>query len=676
MAYSITKCELSGVYSGTGTPIHTFDLLAETANFAHGELLHLQVDFQRSTGAFVNGQTFLFNPCFFAASPYAPALPDRLGWVIDIVDIAAGTFGVRFVGNGATLTYLERNYTLTVAKIATDEISVSLLFFAGQDLFQYIQGQGIVNRLFLQSSGIGQRITELTQPNVYSAGGYLEFLLVEVNPATLLPAPTSPSTDPYVRSPLNPSQKTFSQQVFGRFYDNDTLNSQAYSGTALTKNHMSAVAVNAAGITKIANFIRKPSPVLTGVTDANFAVDLERDGTEKDSLMMDVQNTIIMQLSCPIALPSKLIAHVLRVDDAALAGAQNFVQEYEVEIAEIPASNATAYPNYLNSTMLSTPASFVATGSTVDVTVQLDGRRLVLDAEYRIWLGVYNTAGRFVSSHLTPPMRANLKAPPALTIVGNNATPRNTFAGNDTVMTTLSRHRAFLSLDASTYTGVSFLNELQRISFVQDYGGQIIAQGDYNFQANSSASQPQIDLQIVGTNYVFSFVDRLPFNDTGANKNLTITWRVSLLYTERNGNLQALDYTFQQVIRVRPLNATRLVGVQFLDYTDWLANIITPIFQPCDDNPFIVVRVEKNGAPNAYIAGLTVVGGAANTTNPPTISEAESWVPSFGIPQATTPLIPTINSTFGDDFADFVVDMRLLPQNNLFNAVAAVIYDI
>lgn len=674
MAYNIVVAELSGVYTGAGTPIYTYNLLTEDGRFAFGECMNLRIEFTR-TGNFVAGQRFLFNPCFFAPQQYTPSLPNQRGWVIEILSMGGGGSFLNSLNLGGFVPeFLERNYRMTVSRITNQRIRIDFEFYAVQDLFRYLQGTGLANRELLQTSGIGQQITELAQPNVYSQNSFLEFLLVEVN-ANLIPTATSPDTDPYVRSPLNPTQKQFSRAIQGRFIDNDTLNSQSYSGTALTKNHLKSVVIDAGGVTKVSSFQRLAFPVLSPINDANLPPEIV-DGESKDRLMLSVQNEVQLVFECPVLVPNRVLVHLLRVDDTALVDAQNFVQEYEIGIAEIPVSSATPFPNFINSTRISTPASFSISGTTVTVEFILDGSQLTPNAEYRIWTGLYNSAGRFVSSHLTPAMRANLKAPPSITMTGANRSYKAAFPGNDTVMTTLARHSPLLVLDSSTYTGVSFATELKTVSFSCEYGGQIVAQGEYDFQAQSSTSTPQISLQVLGTLYSFSFVDRLPFNDTGINQRLEITWKIDFEYTEITGSLQQLQYQFQQLVRVRTLNVSRITAVEFLDYTDWLASIETPVLQLCDDNNFVVVKVTKSGAPDANLIALVLLGAPQNSTSPPTIYEAESWVSPVLMPQLTTPIIPTVEAVFGDNFAYFVVDTRYLPANNLFNAVGAIIYDI
>jgi hypothetical protein len=673
MAYNIVLAQLSGTYTGAGTPIYTYDLLAENGRFAFGELMNLRIEFTRS-GNFTAGQRFLFNPCLFAAAAYAPSLPIQRGWLLEIISTGGGwSFATSLSLGGFIPEYLERNSRITLSRVTNQRLRIDFEFYATQDLFRYLQGTGLTNSELLQTSGIGQGVTELSQPNVYSANAFLEFLLVEVN-ASLVPTPTAPTNDPYVRSPLDPTQKQFSRAVAGRFIDNDTLNSQAYSGTALIKNNLNSVTVDVNLITKITEFSRQPFPVLSPINDTNLPPNIV-DAEEKNRLMLDVPNEVTMVFSCPVSVPNRVLVHLLRVDDVALIGAQNFVQEYEIELAEIPASNATPFPNFINGSRISTPASYTVLGTVVTVKFIVDGSQLTPNAEYRIWAGLYNSAGRFVSSHLTPPMRANLKAPPTLTIAGANRSFKAAYAGNDTLMTTLARHSPIIVLDASTYTGVSFANELKRVSFEVDYGG-IIAQGEYDFQAQASTSTPQISLQVLGSFYSFSFVDRLPFNNTGVNTTLTITWKIDLEYTEVTGSLQQLQYQFQQRVRVRTLNVSRITAVEFLDYTDWLASIETPVLQLCDDNNFVVVKVTKSGAPDANLIALVLIGAAQNSTNPPTIYEAESWISPVLVPQLSTPVIPTVEASFGDDFAYFVVDTRYLPANNLFNAVGAIIYDI
>jgi len=183
-------------------------------------------------------------------------------------------------------------------------------------------------------------------------------------------------------------------------------------------------------------------------------------------------------------------------------------------------------------------------------------------------------------------------------------------------------------------------------------------------------------LQISGAQYYFNYISRLPFNNTLGNKTLTIEWTPRFQYVDSFGNTQSVTYLYTQYIRVRPLNATRITNIELLDYDSFLIGSDVPIFSICDDNPLIVIRTTKSGAPDANLIALAIIGAAQNSTNPPLISEEESYTSPTLLPQLNSPFLSQVDSTFGDDFAYFVLDTRLLPANNLFNNVGSIIYDI
>jgi hypothetical protein len=674
MGYTLTKAELTSLIDSAGSIANTQNLYAVTGKFAFGELLNLELELT-SANAFVVGQKFIFNPCFFAASPYANQYPFAQGWLIEYV--AASTFNISvLLGTNQLLTGI--NYQLSVTETSSTVWALNLQFYAAQDQFAYMQNS-INNSQFLLSAGIGQGELQAGQNNAYSAIlSYLEFIFYEVNSAGQ-PFPTPPATDPYVRNTANPGQKQNSFAVAGRFVDNAVGNSQAYPAIPpfeLVKNNMEAVVVEAVGFTKITDISRLGYPVLSTYNDANFNVAIN-DGQLQNQLMMTNQNTVKLSFYSPEFVPTKIVLRLLRVDSQALQSAQLAPIEYAIQSIDLPFADPTAYPNYINSTPFSTPASVGIVGSAVNIEVQLDTNLLTIGASYRIWAGLYNAASNVVSSHITPPLWLTLQRPPTLTITGSNSSYNNDFTGNDTVMTTLARHRAAVVLDSSTYTGLSFINELKIIKVSAYIDGNLLENASYNFATNTpSTGEPVISLNVAGSNYLFSYISRLPFNNTLSNKTLTIEWTARFDYTDSFGNSQQVTYLYTQYIRVRPLNTARITNIELLDYDSFLIGSDVPIFSICDDNPLIVIKTTKSGAPDANLIALAIIGAAQNSTNPPLISEEESYISPTALPQLSSPFLSQVDSTFGDDFAYFVLDTRLLPANNLFNNVGSIIYDI
>lgn len=671
MGYTLTKAELtSRIDSAGGSVANPQNLYAGTGKFAFGELLNLELELT-SSADITAGKRFILNPCFFAASPYAIQFPFRQGWLIEYV--ATNTFNISvLLGTTPLLTGI--NATLNVTQVTTKKWKIDLLFYAAQDQFAYMQNS-INNSQFFLSAGIGQGELQAGQNNVYSdVLSYLEFVLYEVDSSNN-PAPT----DPYVRNTAVPGQKQNSFAVVGRFVDNAEGNSQGYPAIApfdLVKNNLNAVVADAVGFGKITNIARKPYPVLSTYNDANFDIVIN-DGQPQNQLMMTAQNTLKLSLVSPEFVPTKVVLRLFRVDSQALQNAQLAPIEYDIQQIDLPFSNATAYPNYISSTPFSTPASVAISGSDVNLTVQLDTNLLTVGASYRVWIGLYNAALNVVSSHVTPPLRLTLQRPPTLTITGGNISYNNIFTGNDTVMTTLARHKSGIILDSSTYTGLSFLGELKSVKMNAYFDGNLLENAAYNFATNTpSSGEPTINLQISGTQYFFNYISRLPFNNTLGSKTLTIEWTPRFQYVDSFGNTQSVTYLYTQYIRVRPLNAARIIDIELLDYDSFLIGLDVPIFSICDDNPFVVIRTTKSGAPDANLIALAIIGAAQNSTNPPLISEEESYISPTLLPQLSSPFLSQVDSTFGDNFAYFVLDTRLLPANNLFNNVGSIIYDI
>jgi len=670
MPYTITKAELTSRIDGAGSIANPQNLYAVTGKFAFGELLNLELELT-STANITVGKRFILNPCFFAATPYTIQFPARTGWLIEYT--ASNTFNISvLLGSGQLLTGI--NATLAVSEVTLKKWKIDLRFYAAQDQFAYMQNS-INNSQFFLSAGIGQGELQAGQSNIYTDNlGYLEFILYEVDASLNLAL-----GDPYVRNTTTPNQKQNSFAVVGRFVDNAEANTQAYPAIApfeLIKNNLKAVTVEAVGFTKITDIVRLGYPVLSTYNDANFDV-LINDGQPQNQLMMTNQNTVKLSFSSPEFVPTKIVLRLLRVDSQALQSAQLAPIEYDIQAIDLPFADPTAYPNYINSTPFSTPASVGIVGSAVNIEVQLNTNLLTVGASYRILAVLYRAATRAVSSHITPPLWLTLQRPPRVDMSGVNSSYNNSFTGNDTVMTTLARHRSGIVLDSATYTGLSFTNELKSVKMNAYFDGNLLENAAYNFATNTpSSGEPAISLTVVGSNYLFSYISRLPFNNTLANKTLTIDWTVRFDYTDSFGNTQQVTYLYSQRIRVRPLNSTRITNIELLDYDSFLIGSDVPVFSICDDNPFIVIKTTKSGAPDANLIALAIIGAAQNSVNPPLISEEESYISPTALPQSSSPFLSQVDSTFGDNFAYFVLDTRLLPANNLFNNVGSIIYDI
>jgi len=184
MAYTYTKAELLslGIDTFPLDTIQSEDLYLGAGKFAFGELLSFRFEIN-SSSALSNGKKFIINPCLFSPAAYATQFTLGVGWLVEIIDFSGvvGLFDIslQIGSSGASIT--ERNYKLLAEKIDSKTIQFDLIFYAGQDLFQYLTGQGQNNSQRLLSAGIGQGLLQAGQQNIYTRAGYLEVLSYETD---------------------------------------------------------------------------------------------------------------------------------------------------------------------------------------------------------------------------------------------------------------------------------------------------------------------------------------------------------------------------------------------------------------------------------------------------------------------------------------------------------------
>jgi len=672
MPYTVTACTLLGMVNDTTAAYATaWNLQAETGQIAFGEYLRLRVTVTRSSGVFAVGQRFVFNPCLFGAAAFVAPLVIGAGWVIDINDYTgAGVFARQLaLGNTAAET-TQQNTKLAVARVSDTVMQVDLFFYATQDIFGYMSNIPRSNRQTLQAAAIGQDVLDNVAVSAYRRPlSYLEFLMYEAD-ANLQPS-TVTYPDPYVRNAGATTNKQNSYAVVCKFVDNTFGATSAWVGVNLNTNSLTSL-TSFVGTLKFGGFSRKPSPYLSNKVDTNFA-------EQENQLVIGQNNKITLEIAAPEQTPSKIVARLFRVDDANLAGVQPFFVEYDIKTADVPAADATAYPNAIDTdAVFSTPASYTVANPSV-IQFSIDGNYLAADANYRIWIGLYNSGARFVSSHITRALRAGSSRAVGFTITGNTQTLDYQYPNsNDVTISQYERFRSLITLQGATYAaplGVTdFLAQLVTVTAEINDGTNILGQAAYDFQAGQSISTPEMLLTIAGTNYTFGFDFRAPSDTavpvaTPLSVVFVSTFRVPLA----NGSFDFVSYTFAQTIRRYAENTVRIASLRFLDYAQFVLGNIVPIDTFCDDTTKYIVETELDAVPADATLQALVMYGAPNQSESVFEEEASAGI---YLPQFTAPQISNVSATFGvDKLAYFTLDISRFPSNAILASVGVVVVD-
>lgn len=675
MAYLVTACTLQSMVNDTTAAITTpYDLKTEAGAIAFGEYMRLRITVTSAPSNFVEGQAFVFNPCLFAASQYVASYPLAAGWVIQIDSIAgAGVFtsNLQLGSIGAETT--QRNTKLAIQLTAANVMVIDYYFYASQDLYGYITNTVRNNRQTLQAAAAGQDVLDNIAVSAYTrALSYLEFILYEANATNLQPASIF-YPDPYIRDSAATAQKQNSYAVVCKFIDNTVGGTIAWAGGALNANSLTDFS-NSIGTIKFASFSRKGNPHLSSKIDFNFN-DVQGDA----KLIVGAENIINIRLNTPSQVPDKVVVRLWRVDDANFTNTQPFFIEYDIRTADLPAADATAYPNSISGEpTFSTPASFTAANPS-NIEFRINGNYLVRDAQYRVWVGLYHNPSRFASSHVSRIMTAGSSRAVGLVITGNTQLLDYEYPNsNDVTISQYERFRSLITLQGNTYGApagfADFLAQLVRVTASVDDGINILARAEYDFVAGQSISNPEMYLTQSGFDYTFAFDYRAPSAaalPVGTPLNIVFTpqFRVPLA----NGGFDVVSYVFRQLVRTYADNTIRIVNLRFLDYAAFQLGSIVPIDTFCDDTDLYIVETELDAVPADATLQAFVTYGTPSQTE--TVFEEEANAGIY-LPQATAPMISNVSPTFGiDKLAYFTLDISRFPSNAVRTGIAVVAVD-
>lgn len=662
--YSIHAVELQSMVNDTTVAMPLYDLQGgTTGELSYGEYARLRIQFDKATGGnFQNGQRFIFNPALFVAAPFVTPLQLGRGWVIDIANYTGtGVFDISLRATNPLAQTTQRNAKLVATRISDTRLQIDLFFYAAQDLFSYISDVPRINSQTLLSAATGVPNLDNSTDSAYRRQvTYIEFLIYAAD-NNFQPVGIG---DPYVRNPAAPAQKSCAYDIANRFVDNGIGAGNAWAGGSLTENNLLQFG-NDIGAFKFSDFRRLPEPFLFDKLDDNFEV-LSFDG-EDAILGKDANNVISVTINRKAGFtPDKVVARIWRVD--SLISAQPFVTEYNIRTAEIPASNATPYPNAIGGeTVFSTPASWSASATQIAVSFSINGTQLVSGADYRVWIGLYDGAARKSSSHLSKPMRVATDgragvAP--LSVVGNILTFEYQYPNsNDVELSLLQRFRAQIVLDGATYGGGVgvFLQQLWRIECQYVDGTRIVARSFYDFVAGATNTNPPMILQVAGTNYAFSAEFRVPFSAAPFPTNTECRWVVTFRTPNANGTFNFVSIPADQIIRRKPINLIEVNSITFLDYDAFQASSLVYIDTLCRDVEKYVIEVRTDSnPPNKNITAMLLF---STPTTDLIALEENGFMPTF-LPRLTADGLENVPPNFAaSTSAFFVLDISLLPSN-------------
>jgi hypothetical protein len=219
-----------------------------------------------------------------------------------------------------------------------------------------------------------------------------------------------------------------------------------------------------------------------------------------------------------------------------------------------------------------------------------------------------------------------------------------------------------------------FLRQLTTVTAEINDGTNILAQAQYDFRTGQSTSNPQMFLDVAGTNYTFFFDYRAPSDaavstTTPLNVTFIPTFRVPLA----NGSFDVVSYPFTQIIRRYAENVVRIVNLRFLDYAAFVLGSIVPIDTFCDDTTKYIVEAELDAVPtDATLQALVMYGTPSQAES---VFEEEANTGIY-LPQSFAPQISNVSPTFGvDKLAYFTLDISRFPSNAIFTSVGVVVVD-
>ena len=642
--------------------------------FSIGQRLRATISIKKDV-AFADGECYIFTHALWNNAPrlYAPNL--GIGWKINVSKPPATPASASWslVAQGAEA--VQQNIGIYSVSFDAPEyiMTIEFDFYATMDTAEWLSADFINNEFRWQKDLETSNLVTLTGQSVYTVPKFFETSFYKADPLTLQPS----SIADFAKDPNNNNAMTYNVKMQGRFFDRGLGGVQSWSGGVLSEPALSRLLIKNPSGTSTTDYQRIAAPSLSTTNDLNFTniIDPANIGYVENA----GANSFQLDVSFP-AFPAAVDTVELRIIDVTKNKFSNIVDFYMDYKADsilltqvIPYTDSTLPPNWFSSdyNTFGSPVNVQYLPTLFDklgIQFTLDGSKLQTGHFYRIIAVLSDAATGDSTSHITPQFVVKDVPNTLSTVKGVIDVYNNSFLGDNVNVSSLERYRCIIDIDGNSWTAglADFTANLRSVGF-KKYSptNQVIEQGRYDYRAGVSVGQ----VPIVFTNSSPSFVFQADFR-AELNASILQTYKVIWeIEVDDVGTLQTTTniYTYEQRINVRPFGATRIKGLRLLDYNAFQASIIQPIQTICRSDDFVVVEVEKNGNPDAYLQALLVF--LDNNGNLVSVQEEESYLGSQ-LPIGTSNFISQVDSTFGagDNFAYYVLQVSNIPQgqNNVW----------
>jgi hypothetical protein len=637
-----------------------------------GEKLRLTMQVRKSPGTFADGEIFVFNARLFGDPSQNPTPPIiGSGWRIDITD-NGGLVGVATLVTNLSTTANnnpQQNLSLqNISFISADTIMVfDFEFVVTIDIAEWI-GAVVVNngsRLLKTTIENPNELNNNSASSFSRVDSIIELFFYEANnqldPVTFI--------DPIARTLAAPQLNTFSIPISTKYYD-DKVGGGSNWVTATTKedNFLEVVEVTGGNITNSVEVNHKANPFKSPAVLANF--DIVDNRLVRDS-SMDVH----LEINSPEVLNAytHILATLIRVDN--VVDSTDFLTAYQSNIALIPKLDVTT--NWINGEAFGTPSAWGVAAGILSIDFKLDGTKLDPTGTYQIIILTIENNEDYSSSHITPPLTP-LLAPINLptSITGVIETYNNQFTNiNDVSIANFERVKLRIEVDATGYP--NFASELSTIRLKSTLLGQDTEVSTFRYPSGPGSGPLQIAVTSAFPLFTFEVELRGPHNTSPSTPLQSFQeWE---LVMEANGifGVEEVVIKFEQLLKHRGDDTTRLNGFRVLDYGDFQIGTLTEKKYICTDDDKVVLEYCKNGGANMNLLAMFM---STNPISQPleSIEEEESYASAF-LPQLSSGFLEDVDVSFttqlDPDKAYFVLDTSTLQQGGDYY-VEALTYNI
>ena len=577
--------------------------------------------------------------------------------------------------------------------MSNTEILISISFLMVQDLFDFINTDEVLNggpnngfnpldsnaNQLIKASLSGPTLLNGSGSHVYSGTRWLNLFAYDADPVTF--------------QPLGAGTTSFATWEFGlageinayfpvqaRFFDRGLLNQQGFF-TALDVPNFGALmrfeAETPNGQTGL--LVQRKLGGAFDDVDANFDTLINNGGFWNNGT--HVVRFRVNRGFTNVLNPREVSlcrASIIETDPNAVTNLQNVgaAVRYDTLLAT---NILTPAPNFVSSLGgIGTPFLFSETSNVLSFECRVNGAVLASYSQPRIVLHLFTSDGVNDSVHISPVLAVSPQPPSLTGVTGVLQTYNDQFTGNELSVSPLERFRAIVAIDATTFSfgsatfaqllsGVRVTYRLRPLPIFAP-NGAIDVQGFWSAANNQSTGNANLLVTVSGADYELQADFRAFNNFLSGPLDYEVFWEIIL---NNQGNL--MIYTYLQKIRVRTFDATRLVGLRFLD-----EDTNSQRFFICRESDGILVEVQKDGPPNMNLIAVGINTQSLTFQNfsqyqLSNVFEQAAYLSPY-LPALSSPLFSQVPVDFAANFATYRLRTALLPSvlanaGNLFFGV-------